>query len=84
MLKKKKYLIVIGTRARWEFKNLLFGSAASGVIRYANRPVLVTNRISNNKKSFKYLMKSYIFITFKYGDSYFNSLITYIQNMKYN
>lgn len=44
MLKKKKYLIVIRTRARWEIKNLLFGSAASGVIRYANRPVLVTNR----------------------------------------
>jgi nucleotide-binding universal stress UspA family protein len=44
MMKKKKYLIVIGTRARWKFKNLLFGSAASGVIRYANCPVLVTNR----------------------------------------
>ena len=44
MMKKKKYLIVIGTRARWKFKNLLLGSTASGVIRYANCPVLVTNR----------------------------------------
>ena len=35
-------LIVIGTRGRSGFKKLLLGSTASGVVTYANCPVLVT------------------------------------------
>ena len=35
-------LIVIGTRGRPEFKKSLLGSTASGVVTYANCPVLVT------------------------------------------
>ena len=37
-------LIVIGTRGRSGIKKLLLGSTASGVVTYANCPVLVTNR----------------------------------------
>ena len=35
-------LIVIGTRGKSGFKKLLLGSTASGVVTYANCPVLVT------------------------------------------
>ena len=35
-------LIVIGTRGRSGIKKLLLGSTASGVVTYANCPVLVT------------------------------------------
>jgi nucleotide-binding universal stress UspA family protein len=35
-------LIVIGTRGRSGVKKLLLGSTASGVVTYANCPVLVT------------------------------------------
>ena len=35
-------LIVIGTRGRSGFKKLLLGGTASGVVTYANCPVLVT------------------------------------------
>jgi nucleotide-binding universal stress UspA family protein len=35
-------LIVIGTRGRSEVKKLLLGSTASGVVTYADCPVLVT------------------------------------------
>ena len=35
-------LIVLGTRGRSGFKKLLLGSTATGVVRYAHCPVLVT------------------------------------------
>ena len=35
-------LIVLGTRGRSGIKKLLLGSTASGVVTYANCPVLVT------------------------------------------
>src|SRR5215208_5393593 len=38
-------LIVIGTRGRSGIKKLLLGSTASGVVTYANCPVLVTKQI---------------------------------------
>jgi len=40
--KEKIELIVIGTRGKSGFKKLLLGSTASGVVTYANCPVLVT------------------------------------------
>jgi nucleotide-binding universal stress UspA family protein len=34
-------LVVIGTKGRSEFKKLLLGSVASGVVKYAHCPVMV-------------------------------------------